>query len=120
MRGPLETTTRQVSAVESRAVNRIGPPSDPRSSGEYSFGRPIEPTRAAITPSRPYSRLPGQVVGPVSRWPEIARRKTGRPDGYSGLPSDTQVSVERGSTWAMSRRQARSRSRALSAADVID
>ena len=56
--------------------------------------------------SSPYSWLPGQVVKPVSRWPEIVRSVTMRPAGYFGFPVERQLKVDCGSTCATSRRQA--------------
>ena len=41
------TVTVHASEEESRAWNRIGPPSEPITVGEYSFGSPISATRCA-------------------------------------------------------------------------
>ena len=67
-----------------------------------------------------YSRVPGQLVNPVSRWPEIARSFTWVPSGYFGLPPDDQLTSESGSTCATSSRQASSDTSARCAAGVID
>ena len=52
----------------------------------------------------------------MSRWPETARSFTVTPARQRSLPFETYVSVETGSTWARSRRQAISRSSDCTAA----
>src|SRR5207244_10768075 len=82
------TTTVQARADESRAWNRTGPPIKPATLGAYSFGRPVAATRLAIPGSSAYAAEPGHSLGPVSRWPEIARSVTSFPARNLALPPD--------------------------------
>ena len=59
-------------------------------------------------------------MNPVSRWPEIARRKSGTPLRYFGFPAETTGALDSGSTCATSILHARSRTRADCAAAVGD
>src|SRR5262245_50365875 len=95
-------------------------PGAPVAAGKYIFGRPVCETARAIDGSSLYSRLPGQLVYPVSRWPEIVRSVTILPAGYFGFPVERQLNVESGSTCATSRRHARSLINAARAAGVIE
>ena len=87
-------------------MNRMPPDSSAVAAGAYSFGSPSAATRRAIVGSWAYSRSPGQVVSPVSRCPEIARRKTGMPLTKRSFPDEIALKVESGSTCARSRRHA--------------
>src|SRR6185312_7898834 len=102
------TVTAHEAGAESLAVKRTGPPRPPVTSGAYSLGSPVAATARARSGSFAYSAAPGQLVGPVSRCPEITRSFTGRPRASSGLPPDLHVSVLSGSTWATSSRHASS------------
>src|SRR5438309_373520 len=92
------TVTVQAAAEESLAVNCTGPPRPPRTVGAYSFGNPIAATSCAMSGSLPYRAVPGQLVKPVSRWPEIARSGTRAPRGNFALPPETQLTSPSGST----------------------
>src|SRR5439155_2995046 len=50
-----------------RAVNRIGPPSVPETTGAYSFGKPVRATCWAIAGRSRYRASPGHSVKYVSR-----------------------------------------------------
>ena len=87
--------TVQAAGAESLAVNRTEPPRPPTTCGAYSFGSPVAATARAMSGSLEYRAAPGQLVGPVSRCPEIARSFTSLPARYPGFPPDLQVSVLR-------------------------
>jgi hypothetical protein len=114
------TITDHGSGCVSMPVKRTNPPGAPVAAGKYIFGRPVCATVRAIEGRSAYNRLPGQLVYPVSRCPEIVRSVTMRPAGYFGLPVERQLKVERGSTCATSRRQASSLINAARAAGVIE
>src|SRR5918994_3882383 len=97
------------SKAESWAEKLTRPPSEPSTTGAYSFGNPIAEARCAMAPSCPWTLLPGQLVKPVSRCPETARSQTGRPFLNRGFPLEIDVIRESGWTCATSSRQAISR-----------
>src|SRR4029453_5967989 len=114
------TVTDQGSHCVSVPVKWTNSPGAPVACGKYIFGRPVWATARAIDGKSPYSWLPGQVVNPVSRCPEIVRSVTIRPAGYFGFPVERQLNVESGSTCATSRRQASSLINAARAAGEIE
>ena len=53
---------------------RDGPPSLPEDVGAYSFGSPVDAAWLRDRGQLRVERVPGQLVNPVSRWPEIVAR----------------------------------------------
>src|SRR5204863_5587170 len=91
---------------ERRDWKRTPCPTAPLTTGAYSFGRPVSATRCAIEGRSAHATLPGHSLGPVSRWPEIARSVTTLPARNFEFPPEVYAVVESGSTCATSRRQA--------------
>src|SRR5512132_2771809 len=95
-RAESNTVTVHGSTLDSLAEKLTRPPTEPSTSGVYSFGSPVSDACWATAPIWPYRPAPGQLVKPVSLWPETARSHTDRPLANLGLPLEIAETRDNG------------------------